>query len=157
AIQFLNKWGCEVTAFSTSPDKEEAIRSLGAHHFVNSRDNAALDAIARTLDFILVTVNVELNWSKYIAALRPQGKLHLVGAAPSVSSDVSSLLETQKTIGASPLGSPSTTRRMLEFSGRHDIVPQTEILPMSEINEAFRKLHDESPAHRIVLQNDFDS
>lgn len=156
ALQFLRHWGCEVTAFSTSPDKEEQARSFGAHHFVNSRDGDALDGIADSLDFVLVTVNVELEWGKYIAALRPEGKLHLVGAAPKVESEVFPLIMGQKTIGASPLGSPATTRRMLEFSARHSIAPQTEVLPMSEINEAIQKLHDESPAHRIVLQNDFD-
>lgn len=155
AIQFLNKWGCEVTAFSSSPSKEEQARSFGAHHFVSSRDGDALDRVRDSFDFLLVTVNVELDWEKYIAALRPNGKLHLVGAAPKVESSVFPLITGQKSIGASPLGSPATTRKMLEFSARHRIVPETEVLPLSEINAAMRKLHDESPAHRIVLKNDF--
>ena len=155
ALQFLNKWGCDVTAFSTSPDKEADARALGANHFVNSRDPDALENLAGTLDMILVTVNVELDWDSYLAALRPKGTLHLVGAAPKVEATVFPMIAAQRSINASPLGSPSTTRRMLEFSARHEIAPRTEILPMSEINEAFRKLHDEKPAHRIVLQNDF--
>ncbi|MDF1811287.1 MAG: NAD(P)-dependent alcohol dehydrogenase [Verrucomicrobiales bacterium] len=156
ALQFLNKWGCEVTAFSTSPDKEEHARKLGAHHFINSKDESALKALKYSLDFLLVTVNVELDWKKYIAMLRPNGKLHLVGAAPQISTEVMPLIGGQKSIGGSPLGSPFTTGKMLEFSARHHIAPETEILPLSEVNEAFRKLHDESPAHRIVLKNDFD-
>lgn len=155
ALQFANKWGCEVTAFSTSPEKEEETRKLGAHHFVDSKDDAALDKVADSLDFILVTVNVELDWSKYIAALRPQGKLHLVGAAPKVESEVFPLLAKQRSIGASPTGSPSTVMDMLDFSARHDIAPEIETMPMSEINEAFKKLDEESPAHRIVLKSDF--
>ena len=155
AVQFLSKWGCDVTAFSTSPEKEEHARNFGAHHFINSKDPDALQKAADSFDFLLVTVNVELDWEKYIAALRPKGKLHLVGAAPSVSSGVFPLIEGEKSIGASPLGSPATTLKMLEFSARHDIKPQTEVLPMSEINRAMKKLQEESPAHRIVLQNDF--
>jgi len=156
AVQFLSKWGCEVTAFSTSPDKEAQARRLGAHHFVNSKEPGALEKVADSFDFLLVTVNVELEWDKYVAALRPNGKLHLVGAAPSVSAAVFPLITGNKSIGASPLGSPVTTQKMLDFSARHEIKPQIEILPMSEINAAMKKLHDESPAHRIVLQNDFD-
>ena len=38
AIQFARVFGAEVTAFSTSPAKEEEARALGAHHFVNSRE-----------------------------------------------------------------------------------------------------------------------
>lgn len=155
ALQFLNKWGCEVTAFSTSPEKEEETRKLGAHHFVNSKDDDALDKVAGTLDFILVTVNVELDWSKYIAALGPSGKLHLVGAAPKVESEVFPLIMKQRSIGASPTGSPSTIMNMLDFSARHEIAPEIETMPMSEINEAFKKLEEESPAHRIILKSDF--
>ncbi len=155
ALQFLNKWGCEVTAFSTSPEKEDETRKLGAHHFVDSKDNDALDKVADSLDFILVTVNVELDWSKYIAALRPKGKLHLVGAAPTVSSEVFPLIAKQRSVGASPTGSPSTIMNMLDFAARHEIAPEIETMPMSEINEAFKKLEEESPAHRIVLKSDF--
>jgi uncharacterized zinc-type alcohol dehydrogenase-like protein len=45
AVQFLNKWGCEVTAFTSSDSKrDEAIR-MGAHHVVNSRSEAEVDQV----------------------------------------------------------------------------------------------------------------
>jgi uncharacterized zinc-type alcohol dehydrogenase-like protein len=155
ALQFFNKWGCDVTAFSTSPDKEAEARALGAHHFVNSRDTVALEKLANSFDFILVTINVELDWNTYIAALRPKGTLHLVGAAPEVGAAVFPLIMGQKSISASPLGSPATTARMLDFSARHGIAPKTEVFPMSEVNDALKKLETDKPAHRLVLQNDF--
>ncbi len=156
ALQFLNKWGCEVTAFSSSPDKEAAARGFGAHHFVNSRDSEALKPLRQSLDLILVTVNVELDWKRYIEALRPKGRLHFVGAAPRVESEISPLLGLQRSISASPLGSPSTVNRMLEFAARHEIAPETELMPMSEVNRAMERLESEKPAHRLVLVNDFD-
>ncbi|MGZ9020807.1 MAG: alcohol dehydrogenase catalytic domain-containing protein, partial [Rhodoplanes sp.] len=58
ALRFLNAWGCAVTAFSTSADKEEEARSLGADQFVNTREEGALARLAGTIDMILVTVNV---------------------------------------------------------------------------------------------------
>ncbi len=155
AVQFLNKWGCDVTAISTSPDKEEAARSYGAHHFINAKADGALEAAKWKFDFILVTANADLPWDKYVAALRPGGKLHLVGAAPKVEATVAPLLSGEKSIGASPIGSPGTIHTMLDFAARHNIAPKTEVMPMSEVNEALKKLHDESPSHRIVLKNDF--
>ena len=71
ALGFLDAWGCEVTAFSGSPENEEEARKLGADHFVNSRDSDAVKGVANTLDFILVTVGASLDWGSYIAALRP--------------------------------------------------------------------------------------
>ena len=154
ALRFLNAWGCEVTAFSTSPDKEAESRELGAHHFVNSRDSDALAKLANSFDMILVAVNVELDWDAYINALRPKGKLHIVGAAPSVSAIVFPLIIGQKSIGGSPLGSPATMATMLEFASRHGIEPVTETFPMSRVNDAMEKLRTGKPRYRLVLEND---
>jgi uncharacterized zinc-type alcohol dehydrogenase-like protein len=51
ALQFLNKWGCEVTAFTSSPGKEAEAKKLGAHHVVNSKDSAAMAKLAGSFDF----------------------------------------------------------------------------------------------------------
>ena len=83
AVQFLNKWGCEVTAFTTSDAKRDEALAMGAHHVVNSRDEAQLEAIAGSLNFILSTVNADLNWPLFLGALAPKGRLHTVGVVPS--------------------------------------------------------------------------
>ncbi len=154
ALGFLRAWGCEVTAFSTSPDKEADARDLGAHHFVATREPKALAAIAGTLDMILVTVNAPLDWDAYVAALRPRGRLHIVGAAPQVTASVFPLLIGQKSIGGSPVGSPATLAKMLDFAVRHDVAPVTEHFPMSQINDAFERLRSGKARYRLVLEND---
>lgn len=154
ALQFLNKWGCDVTAFSSSDSKKDEAMSLGAHHVVNSRDKAQLDAIAGSLDFILSTVNVPLDWGTYLTALAPKGKLHFVGAvlAP-ISVGVFSLIGGQKSISGSPLGSPATVAEMLDFAARHGIAPVTETFPFSKINEALDHLRSGKARYRIVLEH----
>jgi alcohol/geraniol dehydrogenase (NADP+) len=156
AVQFLNKWGCEVTAFSSSPSKAEELRKLGAHHVVDSRDPGQLKPLARSLDFILVTVNVPLDWNAYIETLAPRGRLHYVGAVMEpLNVGVFPLLLGQRSISASPLGSPTTTADMLDFCARHDIAPVVEEFPMSKVNEAIAHLESGKARYRIVLKNDF--
>ena len=145
-----------MTAFSTSPGKEAEARELGAHHFVSTHDADSLAKLANSLDMILVAVNVDLNWDGYINALRPKGKLHIVGAAPSVSATVFPLIIGQKSIGGSPLGSPATMATMIEFAARHGIGPVTETFPMSKVNDAMEKLRTGKPRFRLVLENDLD-
>lgn len=153
ALQFLSAWGCEVTAFSTSPEKEAEARQMGATHFVNSRDPQALEAVANSFDLILSTVNADLDWNTYVAALRPKGRLHFVGVAPKpISSQLFPLILGQKSLTASPLGSPATTAKMLDFASRHDIEPITEIYSFNRVNEAMEKLRNGSPKYRLVLQ-----
>jgi uncharacterized zinc-type alcohol dehydrogenase-like protein len=155
ALRFLRAWGCEVTAFSTSPEKEPEARELGAHNFVNTRDAGELEKLAGHFDMILVTVNVSLDWDAYIKALSPRGKLHIVGAAASVTATVFPMIIGQRSFGGSPLGSPANTISMLDFAARHGIEPVSEIFPMSKVNDALEKLRSGKPRYRIVLENDF--
>jgi uncharacterized zinc-type alcohol dehydrogenase-like protein len=47
ALQFLNKWGCEVFAFTSSENKKAELLEMGAHHVVNSKDPEQLKPLAR--------------------------------------------------------------------------------------------------------------
>jgi alcohol/geraniol dehydrogenase (NADP+) len=153
ALQFLHKWGCEVTAFTSSEGKRDEALAMGAHHAVSSRDGEALARLAGAFDFILVTVNVTLDWNAYIAALAPRGRLHFVGAvlAP-VPVAAFSLIGRQRSVSGSPLGSPATVSAMLEFCARHAIRPRVEYFPMARVNDALDHLRAGKPRYRIVLQ-----
>ena len=156
AISFLNKWGCNVTAFTSSASKAEEARKMGAHNIVDSTDPNALENIAGTLDFLLVTVNVPLNWDLYLNALRAKGRLHFVGAVlEPIPVGAFSLITKQRSVSGTPLGSPETTRKMLEFCVQHNIAPQIEMFPMSKVNDAIEHLHAGKARYRIVLKNDF--
>lgn len=155
ALRFLNKWGCEVTAFTSSESKHAEALTLGAHHVVNSRDAAQLKKIAGSLDFIISTVNVALPWDAIISSLAPRGRLHLVGAVlEPIPVAAFSLISGQKALSGSPLGSPYTTALMLDFCARHGIAPVTETFPMSKVNDALQHLRDGKARYRIVLKND---
>jgi uncharacterized zinc-type alcohol dehydrogenase-like protein len=154
ALQFLRAWGCEVTAFTSSDSKKEQALEMGAHNVVNSRDDSQLDAIAGSLGFILSTVNVDLDWERYITALEPKGRLHTVGVVPSPIPVVAfPMIAGQKSVSGSPLGSPATIRKMLEFCARHGIEAVTEHFPMSQANEAFAHLEAGKARYRLVLDN----
>ena len=154
ALRFVDAWGCEVTAFSTSPEKEAEAREFGADHFVNSRDPKALEEIAGSLALILSTVSASLDWNAYIAALRPKGRLHIVGVVPQpVSVEVLPMLLGQKSVTYSSGGSPATTAKMLEFAVRHRIQPTIETFKFSQINDAMEKLRNGKPRYRLVLKH----
>ena len=153
ALQFLNKWGCEVTAFTSSAAKSAEAKALGAHHAVSSKDDAAIAALAGSFDFILNTVNVNLNWEAYINALAPRGILHTVGVIPDpIAVHAFNLIASQRSISGSPVASPEVTRQMLEFSARHGIAPVTETFAMKDVNAALEHLHAGKAKYRIVLK-----
>jgi alcohol/geraniol dehydrogenase (NADP+) len=79
ALQFLNKWGCEVYAFTSSDSKKAEAMKLGAHATVNSRDPAQLKKAAGSLDFVISTVNVGTGLEPVFEDAGAQGPVALCG------------------------------------------------------------------------------
>ena len=155
ALQFVNKWGCDVTAFTSSANKADEARRMGAHHIVDTHSAEELGKIKGSFDFILSTVNAQLDWPAYLNALAPKGRLHFVGIWPGpISVPPSGLIFKQKAISGTPSGAPGVVATMLEFCARHGIKPVTEEFPMSKANEALAHLEAGKARYRIVLKND---
>lgn len=153
ALKFLNAWGCEVTAFTSSEAKRTEALELGAHKTLNSRDNEALSQAAYSFDLILSTVNVKLDWGSYVQTLKPKGRLHFLGAVlEPVEVSIFALMGAQRSISSSPVGSPAIIAQMLEFSARHKIEPEVEVFDMKDINKAIERLDKGSPRYRVVLK-----
>jgi uncharacterized zinc-type alcohol dehydrogenase-like protein len=108
------------------------------------------------MNFIINTTNVTLNWEAYLNALAPKGRLHMVGIGtePIAIPSFPTILG-QKSVSGSPLGSPTTVSKMLEFCARHSILPVTEEFSMSDVNNAFEHLEAGKARYRIVLKADF--
>lgn len=155
ALKFLRAWGCEVVALTSTPSKKEEALALGAHKAAGIRDANDLAALAGSLDFLLVTSNVTLDWNALLGLLSPRGRLHVVGAVlEPMAIPAFSLITGQKSLSGSPLGSPAVVGKMLEFCARHNIAPVTETFPMSRANDALEHLRSGKARYRVVLEND---
>ena len=156
ALQFANKWGCEVHAFTTSDSKEAEAHRLGAHYVHNTRQDGALKKIAGSLDLIISTVNADLDVPGLLDTLAPKGRLHNVGAVLNpLQVPAFGLIVGQKSVSGSPTGRPTAIDDMLEFSARHSIAPITETFPMSKVNDALEHLRAGKARYRLVLENDW--
>jgi uncharacterized zinc-type alcohol dehydrogenase-like protein len=153
-LQFARAFGAEVTAFSTSKDKEAEARSLGANHFVNTRETNAIKKLAGSFDLLLSTVNADQDWAGYVNALRPKGTLCLVGVPPSpIAVAAFALVGGQKAIAGSTTGSPHDLEQMLDVAARHNVKAVTERFPMAKANEAVAKVKKNQVRYRAVLTN----
>jgi uncharacterized zinc-type alcohol dehydrogenase-like protein len=156
AVKFASAWGCEVTAFTSRESKFAEAKSFGAHHAALSTDPDSIRKLTGTLDLLLVTVNVPLDWDSLLETLSPKGCMHLVGAVPEpIPLPPMTLISGQRSVSGSPTGSPTSIAMMLEFAARHSILPQVEHFPMSRANEALERLKQGKPRYRIVLDADW--
>ena len=154
ALLMARAFGCEVTAFSTTPGKRDEALAMGAHHFAASNDPRAIIAHANRFDLVLSTVHAHLDWTSTLRTLRPRGTLCLVGVPPGLLQIPASLLVTgERSITGSDIGNRATIREMLRFCARQGIVPRVETLPMTEegVNTAVERLRRNEVRYRAVL------
>lgn len=153
AIQFARAMGCEVTAFSTSPDKEEEAKRFGAHNFVLTKNLNELKKAENTLDFIISTVYTKLEWINYVNALKPNGNLCFVGATfDNLDFPAGVLMLGQKQVSGSVIGGRAMIAEMLEFAARNNIVAKTEVFPLNDVNRAIEKVRNNTIRYRAVLK-----
>jgi alcohol/geraniol dehydrogenase (NADP+) len=153
-LQFAKAFGADVTAFSTSKDKEAEALELGASHFVNTRDTAELKKVAGSFDLVLSTVSADQDWQALVNCLRPKGTLCVVGVPPSpIALQAFPLILGQKSVAGSPIGSPRDLHEMLDVAARHGVKAVTEQFAMAKANDAIAKVKKGKVRYRAVLAN----
>ena len=153
AIQFAHAFGCEVTALSSSPGKEQEALGFGADHFIASGDRASMRGAEYAFDVVLVSTHADIDWESLLETLKKKGRVVLLGF-PLLSLDPTDLVAHELSMTGSFLGSRAQMREMLAFAQGHSIVPQVELMPMSQVNEAIQRVRDNQARYRIVLVND---
>lgn len=152
ALKFARSWGCHVTAFTTRDSKRAEAEGFGAHEAVIGSDAEAIEARAGTLDLPITTMDASIDWDAYIGMVGPHGRIHVVGAVMEpVPVGAFSLIMQERSISGSPVASPSDTRAMVDFAGRHGIAPKTEHFRIDSINQAFDHLLAGKARYRRVL------
>jgi uncharacterized zinc-type alcohol dehydrogenase-like protein len=162
AIQFAHALGCEVTALSSSPGKEEEARAFGADHFLLTADQGAMEEKEFGFDLLLCTAQSGNDWGNLVMVLNKNGRLVLPAFAPidvplvggSGAGPMVNFVAHQLSITGSFLGSRADMREMLAFAQEHGITPRTELMPMSQANEAMLRVRRNQARYRIVLVND---
>jgi alcohol/geraniol dehydrogenase (NADP+) len=155
AVQYAKAMGCAVTVFSTTAGKKNEACRFGADRFVDLSRAGSLASEKSTCDFVLSTVPVDLPWVEYLSILKANGALCIVGASPGlVSVPAVALLDGQKSIGGSAVGSNAEIKQMFHFSAKHAIIPTTEPYAMSDANQALERLRQNRVRYRAVLVNE---
>ncbi len=153
AVQFLKSWGCEVSAYTSSTDKIEDLRDLGADYICSKPSLDSECFKKKNYDFILNTSRFPLEWGLLLEMLKPGGRLHNIKASPDlVSFPLSSLVAGNKSISGSSSSQIDHVYPMLDFVERHGIKPVIEVFPMEQINEALAYVERGKGRYRVVLK-----
>jgi uncharacterized zinc-type alcohol dehydrogenase-like protein len=152
AVRFLRALGCEITVFSSTPEKRDEAQRLGAHQAASSVDARDLRKHTGRFHFLLSTAPARLDWTSYVQTLRPNGVLCLVGAPPGLLQiPAGPLLLGQRTICGSDIGSRREIDDTLAFAAEHGIGAEVETMPLAEVNGAIERVRRNEVRYRAVL------
>lgn len=152
AVKFAASMGAEVTVLSTSPSKEADAKALGAHKFVVTKNADALASVKNYFDFIIDTVSAQHDLNLYLGLLRLDGTMILLGVPPEAPQvQVFNLIVKRRRVAGSLIGGIKETQEMLDYCAEHNIMSDVEVIPISEINNAYERMLKGDVHYRFVI------
>lgn len=152
AVKIAASMGAEVTVLSRSKSKEKDARELGAHHFELTTDKDNMKRLGSSFDFIIDTVSAEHDYNEYLALLRTNGVMVLLGVPPTPS-DVAAfyLIGGRRSLVGSLVGGIKATQEMLDYCAEHNITSDVEMINIDQINEAYERTLAGDVHYRFVI------
>lgn len=152
AVKIGASLGAEVTVLSTSPEKKEDAKALGAQKFVVTKNPEEVSKVKGYFDFIINTVSANHNLNDYTRLLKLDGTMILLGVPPIPSTlEASVLIGKRRRVAGSLIGGIAETQEMLDYCSKHNITSDVEVISISEINEAYERMIKGDVKYRFVI------
>jgi len=153
AIKLAHAMGAHVVLFTTSSKKVQDAKRLGADEVVLSNHAEEMSKQTNRFDFIINTVSASHDLDRFIALLKRDGTMCLIGAPefPHPSPNITQLIRGRRQIAGSLIGGIKETAEMLDFCAKHHIVSDIEVIPIQKINEAYERMIKGDVKYRFVI------
>ncbi|MGD0259725.1 MAG: NAD(P)-dependent alcohol dehydrogenase [Verrucomicrobiota bacterium] len=152
-VKLSKALGAWVVMITTSPAKGKDAVRLGADEVLVSKDAAAMARQANSFHFLLNTIPNAHDLNPYLALLKRDGTMVLVGALTALEPPLqgSSLITGRRCLAGSVIGGMPETQEMIDFCAAHKIVSDVEMVPMQSVNEAYERLLKNDVRYRFVI------
>ena len=152
-VKFAKAMGAHVTMITTSPEKGADAKRLGADEVLVSTDKAAVKAARGSFDFLLNTIPVGHDVGPYMALLKVDGTMVLVGALTALEPAMRgvSVIGGRKRLAGSAIGGLAETQEMMDFCAEHGVVSDIEVIGIQDINTAYERLLKNDVRYRFVI------
>jgi uncharacterized zinc-type alcohol dehydrogenase-like protein len=152
AVKIAAAMGADVTMLSRSPEKVKDAQRLGAHHFELTTDREKMKNMAGTFSFIINTVSAQHDYNEYLALLKTDGVMVLLGVPPKPETvHAGALISGRRSLAGSLVGGIKETQEMLDFCAAHNIVSDVEVINIDQINEAYERTVKGDVLYRFVI------
>ena len=151
AVKLGHAMGAHVTVLSHSPGKREDALRLGADDFLPTKDESVFKENAGRFNFIIDTVSAQHDYNAYLNLLRRDGVMIVVGVPEATPVSAPSLIMKRRSLAGSLIGGIRETQEMLNFCAEHGVAADVEVIPIDQINEAYRRMLKNDVRYRFVI------
>ena len=143
--------GAEVVLFTSTKEKIEEARKLGAVGVVED-DEDALKPYKASFDFFLSTIPQKHDLNPFLPLLK-RDKTAVVCGALEPLKPINNMQTAghRNGVAGSLIGSIKETQEILDFCARHGIGPEIELIDIKHINDAYKKVEDGDVRFRYVI------
>ncbi|EKJ74739.1 hypothetical protein NXS19_013916 [Fusarium pseudograminearum] len=153
AVQYAYKMGYEVVVLSTTDDKADFAKKLGAHHYINTKTSDVGEELNKLggASIIVQTAPNPKAISPLIQGLAPEGKLLNLAPVGGAEFDTVALLMKGASVVGWPSGHALDSEEALRFSLTHGVKCMVEKYPLEKVQDAVDSLKAGKPRFRNVL------
>ena len=151
-VKIAHAMGAEVVMITTSPEKGEDARKLGADDVLLSTDMTAMEVAQNSFDLLLNTIPVGHDVDPYVELLKRDATMVVVGAVePLKKVNGTPLIFRRRNIAGSLIGGLQETQEMLDFCAQHNITCDIEKIAIEDVNEAYDRTVEGNVKYRFVI------
>ena len=143
--------GAKVTLFTTTKEKLDEAAKLGAQGVLES-DAEALKGLKASFDLMLSTIPEKHDLNPFMPLLKRDKSIVVVGALePLAPVNNQEMAFFRKSIGGSLIGNLADTQEVLDFCAEHSIGPDIQVIPIGQINDAYKDVEKGDVRFRYVI------
>ena len=152
AVQIAKALGAQVTVFTSTPEKIEDAKRLGADDAFVETDKTSLAELEGSFDMILSTVPEKHEVAPFLELLKRNANLVVVGNLDVIDGvDNMQMSMRRQSVAGSLIGNLAETQEVLDLCAEHGIAPQVEMLDIKDINDAFTRVENGEVRFRYVI------
>ncbi len=151
-VKLAHALGAEVTVLSHSLKKQVDGKRLGADHYYATSDPQTFEKLKGYFDLIINTVSAEIDWNQYLELLALDGSMVVVGI-PEKQTSIGSfpLVAGRRSLAGSLIGGIKENQEMLDFCSKNSITSDIELIPIQNVNEAYKRILNSDVRYRFVI------
>ncbi len=153
AVKLAVSKGAEVYALTTTADKVDDIKAMGAKEVVVVNDGKELLPYAAQMDYLICTIPYQFNVAAYARVVKPYGYFTMVGMPEGFQLTLNNLglAASRVNFNASLIGGMKETQEMVDYCAKNDVLPEIQIIKAEEITQAWKNVVDKKARFRYVI------